>query len=624
MKRLGWLVAFLSLCASGTGCQDDAVSGDKRPERCSVQGETKCSTSGQLLVCDGNVFVAQSCGAGAICHAGACKAQCNANVFVPTCIQGVQRACVGGVVEERVCVEGEVCQAGACVDESALSCDATYVPRCKDDSTWSACVEGKVRESSCAENQYCFDGRCLNNVPCEEGTFSGRCATGTTMVVCRDGSERLVNCQSNQICLDGACVSDTSCNASFVDTCSADGLRIYCDGGTIRREPCPSGMACDGGMCIERVPCGEDFKDICVEGERVYCDAYGFVVTEKCPGNLKCLYGVCVSDAPCDAATYTPKCQGELFTSACVNKVEVSVECQNGQRCYGGLCQSRPSCVAGTAAICLDAHTRRDCVDGVVLDSLCDFANEVCYQGRCVNKSTVETCGAGFESYCNASEAVFCMHGLVQREVCSADQRCVDGACRKIIKPGDDCDETFVTQCLDETASAFCVGGKVQSVPCGDKVCISGACQARPCNAATFAPRCNGDFAQVVCVSGSEQVLACGTNKFCQDGLCKDSVTIGDVCNPETFVTSCHESGARLTCETKDGASTVVGTACVSPTFCLSGDCVECNSATYGKQCVDGKATTCSGGKLVQVTCGSGETCVAGECVECDVATYVS
>ena len=160
------------------------------------------------------------------------------------------------------------------------------------------------------------------------------------------------------------------------------------------------------------------------------------------------------------------------------------------------------------------------------------------------------------------------------------------------------CDSaTYVSVCMDETHSTYCMNGAVVPVACPEGVlCVSGKCGEKTCDASQA--YCEGAVA-VSCVSGVEQRETCANG--CSNGVC---VTVSS-CVPR-----CLDGSTAVVCD--DGverqetcAFGCQGNVCLSEASCVP----RCES--------DMTLVYCEDGEEQRKVCEQG--CVNASCVEAAV-----
>ena len=132
-------------------------------------------------LCDAPVCP-NECGAGEICHAGAC--------VVDSChVTG--------------CPDGQRCAENACVDDPCANTDCTADSFCRDGACVFSCAE-----IACLLGQACIDGQCVENL-----CGGVLCAAGQVCVddQCANSSCNDADCELGQACIDNAC-AESPCN----------------------------------------------------------------------------------------------------------------------------------------------------------------------------------------------------------------------------------------------------------------------------------------------------------------------------------------------------------------------------------------------------------------------------
>lgn len=635
MKRKVLLASLLGATAMLLGaCGDDATSGASVKIPCTDEGTTLCGADGNRMVCTDGVYVADPCDNGETCRNGQCLTACSVSEFTAECDSVGKRVfCDNGAVRTEACETGEYCENGTCrKPQQGKTCDAAnYVKTC-DGNAYTTCENGQVVKHSCETGKICDAGECKTQNPeptaCDEGKFSPRCGGTQSIVQCRNGVESAEKCLGNEICVDGNC--QTSCENAY-QGCSEDGVsRLFCENGVIKNEKCPSGIFCQSGTCTsgnnEGDPCDKGtFNPTCdAQGNRLVCGDDGLVKKEKCLTG-KCSYGVCDADAPC-SSSMTPYCtaDGQKIVE-CVDGKETALPCMNGKICEGGYCQIiTPNSCKGDEKKCIDREIVSVCRDGAWHSGYCNKASEICLNGVCADKSTLETCDeTAYEARCDEKQAYACIDGYVAKMTCNANQHCENGRCLDNIKAGDDCaEDTFIQQCLDDGTLAYCKDGKIASGSCYDKVCKDGACVE--CGDGD-PMRCVDATHVTVCADKKMTPKACADNQHCEKGACVDNPKEGEDCDETLILATCMEDGKLLKCTPKDGGHKIQIADCPEDTpVCLGDKCVQCNPDGFGTQCKDGKELTCTpdGSLTIKLCPEDGNLCYANRCAQCDPTTY--
>ena len=202
-----------SSCIQNGDCSDPATPCIKRTYDCST-GHAVCGAGS-------NVAEGQPCGAGLICHTGACSA-CNAT------------SCAGGCCGSAGCVTSEA--VGACGSSGAacVSCSlANAIP---------ACVGGNCEIGQCVVNHMDCNG--LASDGCEASTLTdpahcgscSPCNLPNTIAGCSGGTCTVASCSPNYM----------DCNGLAADGCEANLQTSSTDCGTC-------GHDCLGGLCAAGV-----------------------------------------------------------------------------------------------------------------------------------------------------------------------------------------------------------------------------------------------------------------------------------------------------------------------------------------------------------------------------------
>ncbi len=370
-----------------------------------------------------------------------------------------------------LCGDGVVDPGEECDDGNNLNgdCCSSF---CKVLPAGNACDDGLfcTRDDRCEEGGHCRgngdpcrgsdgDGDCSES--CDEGNDSctGRDPDGS---VCDDG----LYCNGTDQCASGTCTAhagdpcpgvdaDADCSESCEETtddCTAfDAPGAACDDGKFctRIDACTQAGTCEGtatpcpgadgdGDCAESC---DELGDVCraVDPAGSSCDDGLFcTVEDRCDGRGRCLgqgdpcvarYGDGDSDCSEACDEQEEACSAaELDGSRC----DDGLACSVGDRCRDGVCapSGQTSCddgdpctdsVCAPDGTCLVSFNRASCDDG----NACTLGDR-CDRGVCRGQTEVD---------CRDDD-------LCSNDLCDP----VDGQCRHIYAPADDCHEFGTTK----------------------------------------------------------------------------------------------------------------------------------------------------------------------------------
>lgn len=304
---------------------------------------TSCSPAANT---DGGVTTACEDGTqGCPCAAGKCGKSSTGEALL----------CQGDVCESMNCpagADGCVCRGGTACDAPGSSCTNGFCvsSSCEPGSTSCGCIAGScdvgltcIEATVCVDSQGYEGGSCLPNGSCHRGS---RCAASTnTCVFCSPGTPGCQctasnGCNDGLVCAAGACVAATSLPPAnpvcFTPcpqlmpagtTCSTDGLI----------PGCYDGLVCTNGSCLPpgaaKPTCTNDlgcpFFQVCLSGGCYSnCD-----VNADCPSGLGCFKKAC--RPTCSVSSLQPTCPGG---TSCTSN--------DGQN---GFCTPSGSSAAGTS-----------------------------------------------------------------------------------------------------------------------------------------------------------------------------------------------------------------------------------------------------------------------------------
>lgn len=456
---------------------------------------------------------------------------------------------------------------GACVPADAPEpgnpC-AACVPE-RSAVAWSPAAEGAPCDDGqfCTETDACVQGACMGRVrACDSGsepTCGGsRCdeaADACLPLVADDGTpcDDFDLCNGRETCAAGHCTNGLPPDLGAPGPC----LERVCDAleGVIER---PS-----AGPCDDHDPCTEG--DTCTDGA-----CAGIRVADCCATAADCNDG-----DPCTL----DRCEGQRcrHESSPVCACTQDAECANGDPCDGA-----ESCVAGTC----QAGAAPDCDD-----------HDPCTDDACV-------AGAG------------CQHAPHERDcddrnACTADDRCMSGAC---LGWPIDCDDA--NPCTADACEPLggCTHAPQDSACADDDPCSETACLEGVCSIVGRVAGCCGEDAD--CALPAE--------------LCVDRTCVQVLCTPCAQDAQCGAewnrcmqlpSGKRCLVDCEDAPE-----SCPTGAHCerLDEGHAQCLPDSGDCECTPRVGRTCDGDRVVYVdSCGrpgepimtcEGRGCVDGAC----------
>jgi hypothetical protein len=541
---------------AGTGGDTGACDGGTTPcvpaNPCHA-GQRSCASATAACVDTGaSLTDGASCGAGMVCHTGACGAcaegmtcaiagqACTKGAIV--CTTGLPVCTAGGPASPGTpCGTNMVCSAGACVACTAgsacpaanpchagkLTCAAT--PTCVDQGT------NLTDGTSCGTGMVCGQGVCVAcaaNVACNPGgnvcqTGATSCATGASVCAFKSNVMDGTGCGAPKVCLAGACV-------------------LRPNGAT-----CAAGTDCASGNCVDGVCCGTSscapcntckFGGTCTPiGVDARCTASPATCTAGCDGAGHCTAApnttICAStcsqsdaipNGPAHAGAYVTvslqekACDGVTIGAAGC-KAKQAATCV-GFACNAGLTGCRTSCASEAdcvldyrcfGAVCIPkkgigqaCNGTAECASGACMQSFND-AQTVCHGCQALSQCprNLPICGGNYEctgcidnfgtGSCNADNSLDCaQHGCTSNATqCGADKKCHCGALAQC--PGGMVCEASTGLCRVGAAQRCLNAG--DCLPPGQCPAGGGTCPV----AATGAP-CPGILADArECLSGN-------------------------------------------------------------------------------------------------------------------------
>ena len=476
--------------------------------------------------------------------------------------------CAQDIGECVVCVGDEDCPPGEKCGADH-SCHVEYQclsdKDCKDfdmvcDKDAGICVQC-LASDDCDSEQYCFDSYCIDDV-CTAG--EARCE-GMDVVACNDeGSEEGVTetCTDTQYCEEGEC---------HTQVCPPG--KLYCEDNLL--------LTCDpvGKEIIETVDCEEEEK-VCHQGE---------CTEQNCEPN----------------STW---CHDDFTAAACLQDgmSNTLAPCGSDSYCEDGNCKPQV-CDAGSV-FCDDEVSKVCNAKGSAIDSEedCQAKQQHCFNGSCIDTQCPPN-----EEFCedDSTKAVCAADGMGSTpEACPVEHYCDDGD---------------TVQCLPwvcTPAAAFCEDNAAKvcngegsaianEIPCGDNVCVGGACKPVVCDANTSA--CDGNVVMQCDATGTveQQLETCGVDQYCEEqgdnAQCKDQVCgPGQKACEGSKVMQCNGIGSEQL-PAQDCADAQKG--------CKDGKCVDqiCTpNATYCDGNVVKKCSSDGSSASLVETCGDGQYCV--------------
>ncbi|MFA5625601.1 MAG: hypothetical protein WC966_11195 [Bradymonadales bacterium] len=310
------------------------------------------------------------------------------------------------------------------------------------------------------------------------------------------------------------------------------------------------------------------------------------------------------------------------------------------------------------------------CINGKVEQLLCEavLANSECRQENdklaCVAKENAE-CHNEMKPVCEAGRIKRCVGRRLSYERCPSGSSCQGGECKKHdISNVVECNHSLRPVCVGNSAR-YCENEKIVLQDCGENICKSGVCTAKP--------SCEQDYKQLcinnklsVCSNGELKLIDCPENESCFVDRCIKVEATNSSCSAKSAQEYCNNNNA-VNCVKNRMASTtctdntVCGTinniaSCAEPCsdedlgqhrsfcedrravhqscviaqngvklwetthdvfcehVCNSGDCVPLHEDigkacddTYEKNCKEGFLSLCYSGKVIAYDCGIGD-----------------
>ena len=652
--------AHCGSCGTICGSDESCVAGKCEKNTC-TEGMTFCGMSD----CRDTKTNVDNCGA---CN-NSCSTSAPANASATSCIEGVcQYGCLS---THQNCGDGTTANSIMCVSTASMQYDNYHCGNC---------------DTICGSDESCVDGNCVKNT-CDDGmTFCG-------MGDCRDTKSNLDNCGAcNNACSSNAPANSTATSCA-AGVCQYDCMNTHqnCGGTTANTIICVSkaSMQYDNYHCgncntvcnsNESCVAGECKKNTCSEG-LTFCGLDDCRDTKTDIDNCGACNNSCSASAPTSS---TP--------TSCVNGV-----CQYGcpsthQNCGGGTTANTIMCIS-TASMQYDNYhcgncdtacgSDESCVAGKCEKNTCDEGLTFCGMGDCRDtKNRLTDCGACNNS-CSSSApanatATSCVNGACQYgclsthqncgtgtaantimcvstasmqydnyhcgncdTVCSSDESCVDGECKKnTCSEGltfcglDDCRETKISL----TNCGACNNDCSTNAPANAIAtsCVNGVCQY---GCSSTHQNCGGGTTAntIMCVSTASMQYdnyhcgncdtACSSDESCVAGQCVKNTCAGGL----TFcgMGDCRDTKNKLTdCGACNNSCSSSAPANATATSCVNGACQYGCLSTH-QNCGTGMSANtimCVSTDSMQYdnyhcgsctkTCNNDESCVAGNCVK--------
>jgi hypothetical protein len=503
------------------------------------------------------------------CHAGACTADCNADVDCDTGISCVNHTC-GPKQDGQLCKSGSECKSNHCVD--GVCCDSACQGGCR-----GCALPGAI-------------GKCT----------MAPAGSGDPRATCQDAGAG--SCGTNGKC-DGAgsCQLYARGTTCAPETCASN---VYtpaaaCDGGgrcvTPDALPC-SPYSCNGSKCFNA--CAADAQ--CVAPNRCAASSCGLAGRgAACSSNAECKSNICAQgyccDKSCSGACQSCGLPGTLGT--CTNvatgsadparlcKDQGATSCGTNGKCQAGACQKYASGTACGAATCPAGSVT------FTGTPTCDGA------GSCV-RPAASSC---FPYVCGSAA---CKAACTSDADCDLPAVCTNGACG-LKAPGRTCASGA------ECKSGFCSQGVCCTTSCTGtcKSCNVSAATAGTC---TSVPAGQPD-PQATCKD--QGAGSCGTNGACDGAGACQKYAAGTVCAASSCAAGLSIQTNARTCDGKGVCQAATTTKC-SP-FACNGT-TSCNTACKGDaDCLspnicDPKSSLCGNKKRQGQACGATADCLTG------------
>ncbi len=576
-------------CSTGDYCQDGICVYENLIE-CddgNVCTEDSCTAGGDCLsqAIDGECDDGDPCSGADYCQDGICQpgpepTDCDdgnscTDDFCQPGVGCAHEPSTGQCDDGNLCTENDMCEDGACVGQAKQCADGNP---CTSDSCdpQAGCVPDPLVGSPCDDENLCTvndtcqpGGDCQGvDVDCDDGNpcTTEACSDGGAGCIftlldgmaCDDGSA----CTDQDVCVAGQCVGIgkvcDDANSCTIDGCdpvsqvckfdaeAANGLACNDQNACTAGDQCQNGQCFAGPtiiVCNDNNPCTEDScspEAGCVHDVQLgtQCDDGNACTSgDHCAGNGAC-EGQAVDCDDADQCT-VDSCQPE---AGCVNTVQVSLACNDGDKCTkNDKCKSSGKC-KGTQKFCNDAN---ECTS----DS-CNSAT------GCVHDPLPLT-GAACDDLDSCTEDDTCLFGECGGDEieCADDDECTTDYCWQ-----GDCVHQAIPGCGVSSCQAHC-GQQVGQCFCDGQCHLWNDCCPDVCDFCNYnwcdcEPDCQGK--------------ECG-NDGC-GGSCGQCVG-GEFCDSDGSCSECS-------CGEKECGQNQCGASCGScppGTFCLwmTGECLS-------------------------------------------------
>ena len=495
------------------------------------------------------------------------------------------------------------CYDPKCDDDD--SCPYLYV--CKNGECVPQTITIECKEfAECGENKmcnfgYCIDNICVNSLQCPPGSYceATRCRQSVVKTCATT-----FNCLGKDICIDGKCVShnftcgkDRKCLEGYrcqENVCKPDGDSCA------RNSDCPEHQLCYYGncyrpppaeiYCYHQVQCPSEYE--CIGHKCIECGYAGGFERSNQRGRSPCAPNPnCYSNSDCNE------------NESCQNGHCVFCDCDPGQTCLHGVCQTE-----------VDCNRKKKCHHGQV----------------CINEKCYKVCESG--ALC--PEKHFC--GF---DVCLPDTPCTGVSRRHNTEECQDgfwCN-TIINKCIPEIE---CTG--ISTCPVGTYSCKKFAndgpriCDPFPtCLEQDCCPDSSTNY-YGYCLNICSKKSDCLSHQKCDNGFCLPDPTC-DAQGGCLAIQKCHEQKCHVRCSREDDCKGLYfcdgnleicvkkpvcksSSQCDPGHICLNGECqiqLKCNQ---DKLCPDGQliciADHCYPTCTSDNDCPSNRKCLFGICHE--------
>jgi hypothetical protein len=291
------------------------------------------------------------------------------------------------------CPTGQKCESGVCIPDGG------------------DCPNG---DSDCPGTEY-GGTYCSDDMTVYEGVFTYSCNTAEGICIKQEEQQEVESCNEGEKCKDGACITEGN-DCSIINWCNSG-------------YHCENKVCVPDGECQVNDDCSEEAcQDASCELGSCLYEYFGCYNNDYCcnPGcdssnDNDCGTGPeCTTDAQCSDRNYEDQkyCGGDSSSDVYINV-------------YTYTCGSDGNCVENLTEKLVEECVNQDCYGGECFGTVvgcesndeCDYPNEICVAGECVD-NVEPPCVDEYD--CNYEN---CVDGVCVPYDCNVDSDCFYGTC---------------------------------------------------------------------------------------------------------------------------------------------------------------------------------------------------